>query len=248
MRATSCSQKLTGVAGLNPLAGSVHGGRNYLPIRPALQSPVSFSTGSGSLTTAAWNSRSYVPRPHREAWFVDWSRVGTTRQAMVQAVMPLPTESVRIVQTLGGIGPPDAKAYASALVRRLARALGASPILLPAPGVVTTAAAGDTLRQGCVVHPVSLVWRAALRRFRQFALRCGPTYSTFSSPMSRQRKHYSNREVGANAKPRTCGCHWRGCSRVSVAASTSRASPSLETRCLGLARVPSLLRLTADSP
>jgi len=72
---------------------------------------------------------------------------GTTLQAMVQAVMPLPTESVRIVQTLGGIGPPDAEAYASALVRRLARALGASPILLPAPGVVTTAAARDALRQ-----------------------------------------------------------------------------------------------------
>jgi DNA-binding transcriptional regulator LsrR (DeoR family) len=72
---------------------------------------------------------------------------GTTLQAMVQAVSPIPTEGVRIVQTLGGIGPPDASAHASSLVRRLARALGASPILLPAPGVVTTAAVRDALRE-----------------------------------------------------------------------------------------------------
>jgi DNA-binding transcriptional regulator LsrR (DeoR family) len=70
---------------------------------------------------------------------------GTTLQAMVQAVAPLPTEGVRVVQTLGGIGPPEAEAYASALVRRLARALGASPILLPAPGVVATTAVRDAL-------------------------------------------------------------------------------------------------------
>lgn len=72
---------------------------------------------------------------------------GTTLQAMVQAVSPIPTEGVRIVQILGGIGPPDTEAYASALVRRLARALGASPILLPAPGVVPTPAVRDALRE-----------------------------------------------------------------------------------------------------
>jgi DNA-binding transcriptional regulator LsrR (DeoR family) len=72
---------------------------------------------------------------------------GTTLQAMVQAFSPLPTEGVRVVQTLGGIGPPDAEAYASALVRRLARALRASPILLPAPGVVATRAVRDALQE-----------------------------------------------------------------------------------------------------
>ena len=51
------------------------------------------------------------------------------------------------MQTLGGIGPPDTEAYASALVRRLARALSASPILLPAPGVVATPAVRDALRE-----------------------------------------------------------------------------------------------------
>jgi DNA-binding transcriptional regulator LsrR (DeoR family) len=72
---------------------------------------------------------------------------GTTLQAMVQAVSPIATEGVRVVQTLGGIGPPDTEAYASALVRRLARALGASPVLLPAPGVVATTAVRDALRE-----------------------------------------------------------------------------------------------------
>jgi DNA-binding transcriptional regulator LsrR (DeoR family) len=83
---------------------------------------------------------------------------GTTLQAMVQAVSPIPTEGVRVVQTLGGIGPPDAEAYASALVRRLARALRASPILLPAPGVVATRAVRDALQEDPHVN-------AALQQF-----------------------------------------------------------------------------------
>lgn len=83
---------------------------------------------------------------------------GTTLSAMVQALNSIATENVRIVQTLGGIGPPDAEAYAAALVRRMATALGASPILLPAPGVVATAAVRDALREDPHV-------RAALQQF-----------------------------------------------------------------------------------
>jgi DNA-binding transcriptional regulator LsrR (DeoR family) len=71
---------------------------------------------------------------------------GTTLNAMVQAMPPLPTSGVTVVQTLGGIGPPEAEAYAAALVRRLAQLLQASPVLLPAPGIVGTAAARDVLR------------------------------------------------------------------------------------------------------
>jgi DNA-binding transcriptional regulator LsrR (DeoR family) len=83
---------------------------------------------------------------------------GTTLSAMVQAMSPLPTTGVQIVQTLGGIGPPDAEAYAAGLVRRLAQLLGAAPVLLPAPGVVATRGVRDALRQ----DPHVL---AALRRF-----------------------------------------------------------------------------------
>jgi DNA-binding transcriptional regulator LsrR (DeoR family) len=71
---------------------------------------------------------------------------GTTLSAMVQAMAPLATENVHVVQTLGGIGPPAAEAYAAELVRRLAQLLGASPILFPTPGVVATAEVRAVLR------------------------------------------------------------------------------------------------------
>jgi DNA-binding transcriptional regulator LsrR (DeoR family) len=72
---------------------------------------------------------------------------GTTLNAMVQAMTPLPTMDVRVVQTLGGIGPPAAEAYAAELVRRLAQLLGAAPVLLPTPGVVATPEVRDALRR-----------------------------------------------------------------------------------------------------
>jgi DNA-binding transcriptional regulator LsrR (DeoR family) len=71
---------------------------------------------------------------------------GTTLDAMVQATSPVPTEGIRIVQTLGGIGPPESGAYAADLVRRLADRLGASAVLLPAPGIVGTVGARNVLR------------------------------------------------------------------------------------------------------
>jgi len=71
---------------------------------------------------------------------------GTTLEAMVQAMPPRATDGVTVVQTLGGIGPPDHEAYAASLVRRLATVLGASQVLLPAPGVVATPHVRDALR------------------------------------------------------------------------------------------------------
>ena len=83
---------------------------------------------------------------------------GTTLSAMVQSMAPLPTEGVHVVQTLGGIGPPAAEAYAAELVRRLAQLLGAAPVLFPVPGVVATAEVRDVLRNDPHVQ-------AALRYF-----------------------------------------------------------------------------------
>ena len=71
---------------------------------------------------------------------------GTTLDAMVRAMIPLPCDRVRVVQMLGGIGPPDSASYAAALVRRLAQQLGAAPVLLPAPGIIATPAVRDALR------------------------------------------------------------------------------------------------------
>jgi DNA-binding transcriptional regulator LsrR (DeoR family) len=76
---------------------------------------------------------------------------GTTLAAMVDALVhtlaPSPTTNVRIVQILGGLGPPDAEAYAADLVRRLAARLHATPILLPAPGLVSTRAVREGLER-----------------------------------------------------------------------------------------------------
>lgn len=83
---------------------------------------------------------------------------GTTLSAMVQAMTPLPTTGVKVVQTLGGIGPPDAEAYAAGLVRDLARQLDAATVILPAPGIVATSEVRDVLRSDPHV-------RTALRHF-----------------------------------------------------------------------------------
>ena len=83
---------------------------------------------------------------------------GTTLSAMVQSMAPLATEGVHVVQTLGGIGPPAAEAYAAELVRRLAQLLAAAPVLFPVPGVVATAEVRDVLHNDPHVQ-------AALRYF-----------------------------------------------------------------------------------
>ncbi len=72
---------------------------------------------------------------------------GSTLSAMVNAMVPLPTAGTRVVQILGGLGPPDAPEYGGELVRRLAQLLDAQAVLLPAPGVVATSAVRDVLRK-----------------------------------------------------------------------------------------------------
>jgi DNA-binding transcriptional regulator LsrR (DeoR family) len=83
---------------------------------------------------------------------------GTTLSAMVQAMTPLATENVHVVQTLGGIGPPAAEAYAAEIVRRMAQLMNATPVLFPTPGVVATAEVRDVLLDDPHV-------RAALQHF-----------------------------------------------------------------------------------
>jgi deoxyribonucleoside regulator len=61
---------------------------------------------------------------------------GTTLQAMVDAMQPKPVKNVHVVQTLGGVGPPEAKAHAADISRRLSQILDCRLTLLPAPGIV----------------------------------------------------------------------------------------------------------------
>ena len=72
---------------------------------------------------------------------------GTTLSAMVDAMVHMPTTNARVVQILGGLGPPDAAENGGELVRRLAQLLDAQAVLLPAPGVVATPAVRDVLRK-----------------------------------------------------------------------------------------------------
>ena len=62
---------------------------------------------------------------------------GTTLQEMVESIRPQQIEDLHIVQLLGGVGPPEAKAHAADLSRSLAHLFYGSLTLLPAPGIAS---------------------------------------------------------------------------------------------------------------
>ena len=70
---------------------------------------------------------------------------GTTLQAMMSALQPISMTDVHVVQTLGGVGPPEAEAHAADLSRRLAQLLGGQLTALPTPGIVDSTSARDVL-------------------------------------------------------------------------------------------------------
>jgi DNA-binding transcriptional regulator LsrR (DeoR family) len=72
-----------------------------------------------------------------------WS---ATLLAMVDSMgsLPRPTGST-VVQILGGVGSPEAEVHAAHLTQRLAKLVGGEARLLPAPGVVGSAAARKVL-------------------------------------------------------------------------------------------------------
>lgn len=85
---------------------------------------------------------------------------GTTLQAMVESMHKTPVEGVRVVQTLGGVGPPEAEAHAADLSRQLAHLLEARLTPLPAPGIVGSREAREVMFSDQHVQ-------AALERFSQ---------------------------------------------------------------------------------
>ncbi|NPV86613.1 MAG: sugar-binding transcriptional regulator [Anaerolineae bacterium] len=82
---------------------------------------------------------------------------GGTLLALVNALSPANYPKLRVVQCIGGLSRPDAEINGADLVRRMAQILGGKPLLLPAPGMVESAAVcgalladaqiADTLRQ-----------------------------------------------------------------------------------------------------
>ena len=70
---------------------------------------------------------------------------GTTLQAMIEAMQPKSIKDAHVLQALGGVGPPEAKAHAADISRRLSQVLDGRLTLLPAPGIVGSIEARDVL-------------------------------------------------------------------------------------------------------
>jgi DNA-binding transcriptional regulator LsrR (DeoR family) len=74
-----------------------------------------------------------------------WS---ATLLATVNAMRPVTgSDSIRVVQVLGGVGNPAEEVHATQLTQRLADVLSGEPILLPVPGVVGSGEAREVLEQ-----------------------------------------------------------------------------------------------------
>ncbi len=77
---------------------------------------------------------------------------GNTPRAVVDAlqgstVMPIRDwTAMRVVQSLGGLGDPEAEVYGAGLTNRLAHTLGAKAHLLQAPGIVASPAVCEALQ------------------------------------------------------------------------------------------------------
>jgi len=70
---------------------------------------------------------------------------GTTLQAMIDRLQPKPVKGVHVVQALGAVGPPEAKAHATDISRRLSQLLGSTLTLLHAPAVVHSSEVREAL-------------------------------------------------------------------------------------------------------
>jgi DNA-binding transcriptional regulator LsrR (DeoR family) len=64
-----------------------------------------------------------------------------------------------VVQVVGGVGDPQVQVLANRLIAGFARATGAEPAFLPAPGVLGTAAARRSLTGDPAVSTVMDVWK-----------------------------------------------------------------------------------------
>jgi deoxyribonucleoside regulator len=70
---------------------------------------------------------------------------GTTLQHLVDMVPPKPMNEVHVIQTLGGVGPPEAKAHATDISRTLSHLLNCKLTVLPAPAIVESREAKNVL-------------------------------------------------------------------------------------------------------
>lgn len=71
---------------------------------------------------------------------------GKSLRAMIDALPMRSYPGVTVVQMVGGMGHPDAPDHATELARRLSQKLESRLVLLPAPGLVSSAAVAQALR------------------------------------------------------------------------------------------------------
>ena len=74
---------------------------------------------------------------------------GTAVLSVVNALQSVRLPDVKVVQLVGGVGPPQANTHGTDLARRMAQAFGARPHLLHAPGVVKS----ELVRDGLITDP-----------------------------------------------------------------------------------------------
>ncbi len=77
---------------------------------------------------------------------------GTTLQALVEHLQPQQLDDLHVVQLLGGVGLPEAKAHAADLSRRIAQLFYGRLTLLPAPGIVSNAESKKAFLADSLVH------------------------------------------------------------------------------------------------
>lgn len=124
---------------------------------------------------------------------------GTTLQAMVDTLQPKPMEHLHIVQSLGGVGPPEAKAHASDISRRLSQLLNAKLTLLPAPGIVGSVQAREVLlNDPQVKHALNLLEKIDTLYVGIGALETNPVLNRKSEELSKvtKRKIFESKAVG----------------------------------------------------
>jgi len=84
-------------------------------------------------------------RPKENIGISSWSR---HLLAMVDQLHPTNrAEGGRVIQMLGGVGTPDIQSRATQLVNQFSRLIGATPVLLQAPGVTGSSKTRDLLLQ-----------------------------------------------------------------------------------------------------
>ena len=117
--------------------------------------------GSDDVVTSALGSAAAV---YLETTLTGGDTVGisswsATLLAAVQAMRPARAAVVdTVVQVVGGIGDPRVQMEATRLIGLFAAATGASPVFMPAPGMLGTASARDSLVADPTVSAVMDIW------------------------------------------------------------------------------------------